>query len=158
MRSQINKALQKLTQRDDVLILGQSIKDPFGGAAKVTRGIKSDKVINLPISEAGSMGFCTGLAMAGYKPILEVMFADFLTLIADQVINIHANVPDSPTVVIRTMRGPKEYGPTHSKDMGWIVMDWPVKYEFMDDPGLFEKAVDRKGITILVEDKNDYNR
>ena len=108
LRSDINRVLKKLTKRDDILILGQSIKDPFGGAAKVTRGIKSDKIINLPISEAGSMGFCTGLAMAGYKPTLEIMFADFLTLIADQVINIFDNVPEVLTVVIRAMKGPDE--------------------------------------------------
>ena len=157
MRSLINKTLKRLNKRDDILILGQSIADPFGGAAKVTRGIKG--TINLPISEAGSMGLCTGLAMAGYKPVLEIMFFDFITLIADQVINIFDNIDEDLTVVIRTMEGPREYGPTHSKDMGWIVMDWPVRYERMEDPeNDLNAALNRKHISILVEDKNDYSR
>jgi len=156
LRSDINRVLKKLTKRDDILILGQSIKDPFGGAAKVTRGIKSDKVINLPISEAGGMGFCTGLAMAGYKPILEIMFADFLTLIADQVINIFDNVPEDLTVVIRAMKGPDEYGPTHSKDMVWITGEWPIWCDYVETAEQINTALERKGITILIEDKNEY--
>lgn len=159
LRSDINKALKKVLDRDDVLLLGQSIKDPFGGAAKVTRGIKSDKVINLPISEAGSMGFCTGLAMGGYKPILEIMFADFLTLIADQVINIFDNIPEDLTVVIRTMKGPKEYGPTHSKDMTWIINGWPIWCEYMEYPETdIEGALNHKGLIILIEDKLSYDK
>ena len=158
MRSQINKVLKKLIKREDVLILGQSIKDPFGGAAKVTRGIKSDQVINLPISEAGSMGFCTGLAMAGFKPILEIMFADFLTLICDQVVNIFANVPEDLTVVIRTMQGPESYGPTHSKDMLWIIAEWPIWCDYFEDPEDIPKALDKKGITVLIEEKEKYDR
>ncbi len=155
-RTQINKKLKELNERDDVLILGQYVEDPFGGAAKVTRGIKG--TINLPISEAGGMGFCTGLAMAGYKPIYEVMFFDFITLIADQVINIFANIDQDITVVIRTMKAPEIYGPTHSKDMRKYIEKWPVHVRFdgwaeeMD----YDMALERRGITILVEDKNGY--
>ena len=157
MRSSINKKLRELIQRDDVLILGQSIKDPFGGASKVTRGIKSDKVINTPISEAGGMGLCTGLALAGFKPIYEIMFFDFITLIADQVINIFNNIEEDLTVVIRTMKAPEEYGPTHSKNMTGYIKPWPVYWKWVEVPEQdYDEALERTGITVLIEDKTKY--
>lgn len=81
VRLALNDALGKLLEHDEsVVLLGEDLHDPYGGAFKVTVGL-SDKykhrVVSTPISEAGITGAGIGLAMAGKKPIVEIMFADF---------------------------------------------------------------------------------
>src|SRR5438093_12676657 len=74
----------------ETLLLGEDIRDPYGGAFKATQGLSSrfpDRVVQTPISEAGFVGLATGLAYVGYRPIVEIMFCDFLPLIADAVVN-----------------------------------------------------------------------
>ena len=87
----LNNALRDLLKSDEkILLIGEDILDPYGGAFKVTKGL-SDKfpkqVYPTPISEASIVGVGTGLSMLGFKPIVEIMFGDFITLCADQIIN-----------------------------------------------------------------------
>ena len=125
VRGILNQALRHLLQSsDEVVLLGEDLHDPYGGAFKVTAGLSSDfpgRVISTPISEASITGTAIGLAKAGLKPILEIMFADFLSLCMDQIYN-HAvkfsgifpsvQVP----LVIRTPPGGRRgYGSTHSQ-------------------------------------------
>ena len=91
----LNKSLHHLMQNDEkVIVLGEDVLDPYGGAFKVTKGLSTsfpNRVLTTPISEAAITGFSTGLAMRGFKPIVEIMFGDFITLIADQIINVNFN-------------------------------------------------------------------
>lgn len=135
MRSRLNQALQGLLEDDpSVLLLGEDLHDPYGGAFKITKGLSQahpDRVISTPISEAAIVGAGIGLAMAGYRPIVEVMFADFLTLAADQIYNhavkFAALFPDiSVPLVIRTPSGGRRgYGPTHSQSPEHIFVSIP---------------------------------
>ena len=124
----LNLGLHQAFSSDSrVILLGEDILDPYGGAFKVTRGLSSafpDRVITAPISEAGIIGLAGGMALRGLLPVVEIMFGDFLTLGADQIINhltkfhemynFQVNVP----VVIRTpMGGRRGYGPTHSQTL-----------------------------------------
>ena len=97
VRSTLNSALRRLlTDRSDVIVLGEDLHDPYGGAFKVTAGLSTDfpeRVISTPISEAGVVGAAIGLALAGYHPIAEIMFADFLTLAMDQIYNHAVKFP-----------------------------------------------------------------
>jgi pyruvate/2-oxoglutarate/acetoin dehydrogenase E1 component len=71
-------------------MLGEDILDPYGGAFKVTQGLSSkypNRVITSPVSEAGLVGVASGMALRGLYPVVEIMFGDFLTLAADQLIN-----------------------------------------------------------------------
>ena len=71
-------------------MLGEDILDPYGGAFKVTRGLSTDfpaRVRTTPISEAAIAGVSAGLALAGFRPIAEIMFGDFLPLCFDQIVN-----------------------------------------------------------------------
>ena len=71
-----------------MILLGEDLHDPYGGAFKVTAGLSTDfegRVISTPISEAAVVGASIGLALAGYRPIAEIMFADFVTLAMDQI-------------------------------------------------------------------------
>jgi len=135
VRSALNEALHKLLENDPaVILLGEDLHDPYGGAFKVTAGLSEKfkgRVISTPISEAGITGAGIGLAMAGRKPIVEIMFADFLTLCMDQIYNHAVKFPgmfaDSPVpLVIRTPCGGRRgYGPTHSQSPENIFVSVP---------------------------------
>lgn len=125
VRASLNNALGDMLRCDpDVILLGEDMHDPYGGAFKVTAGLSSlypDRVISTPISEAGITGAAIGLALSGWKPVMEIMFADFITLAMDQIYNHavkfpgmfpHCRVP----LVLRTPSGGRRgYGPTHSQ-------------------------------------------
>ena len=110
-----------------VLLLGEDVLDPYGGAFKVTRGLSTQfpgRVLTTPISEAGITGAGIGLALGGFRPIVEIMFGDFLTLAMDQLINAAGkfgwmyNPPVQLPLVLRTpMGGRRGYGPTHSQTL-----------------------------------------
>jgi 2-oxoisovalerate dehydrogenase E1 component len=125
VRAQLNSALGELLRDEPrVVLLGEDLHDPYGGAFKVTAGLSTaypGRVISTPISEAGVVGTGIGLAMSGYRPIVEIMFADFVTLCMDQIFN-HAvkfpgMYPDTavPLVVRTPNGGGRGYGPTHSQ-------------------------------------------
>jgi acetoin:2,6-dichlorophenolindophenol oxidoreductase subunit beta len=116
-----------LTADRRVVLLGEDIADPYGGAFKVTRGLSTafpDRVRTTPISEGAVAGVSAGLALAGYRPIAEVMFGDFLTLVFDQVVNhiakyqaMYADQATCPVVVRAATGGHRGYGPTHSQSL-----------------------------------------
>ena len=87
----LNQSLRELLETNpNVVILGEDIVDNYGGAFKVTRGLSKDypqRVLSTPISEAAITGVAAGMAMRGLRPIVEIMFGDFITLCADQIIN-----------------------------------------------------------------------
>ena len=125
VRQAINGALRHLLQSTpEVLLIGEDLHDPYGGAFKVTQGLSTEfpgRVISTPISEAGVTGASIGLALDGFKPVMEVMFADFLTLCMDQLYNHAVKFPGifadmAVPLVIRTPTGGRRgYGPTHSQ-------------------------------------------
>ena len=124
--TRIYQALRERMEQDNLLLLlGEDIQAPYGGAFKVTKDLSDlfpGQVFNTPISEAAIIGIGTGLAMAGRLPVCELMFGDFITLAADQIINHAAkfqwmyNGQVSVPLVIRTpMGGKRGYGATHSQ-------------------------------------------
>jgi len=124
----LNQGLMQAFEADErVYLLGEDVLDPYGGAFKVTRGLSTrypSRVLTTPISEAGITGIAAGMALRGLRPIVEIMFGDFLTLAADQIINHIAkfrwmyNEQVSVPIVIRTpMGGRRGYGPTHSQTL-----------------------------------------
>lgn len=125
VRAALNASLRKLLTNDPrVVLLGEDMHDPYGGAFKVTAGLSSDfplRVLSTPISEAGVVGSSIGLALAGFRPIAEIMFADFVTLAMDQLYNHAVKFPgmfpgaEVPLVVRTPSGGRRGYGPTHSQ-------------------------------------------
>jgi len=124
----LNTGLLSAMQADNsVLLLGEDILDPYGGAFKVTRGCSTafpDRVLAAPISEAGLAGVTAGMALRGLRPVLEIMFGDFTTLLADQLINhitkfrwMYNNTVNLPLVIRTPMGGRRGYGPTHSQTL-----------------------------------------
>ena len=120
----IRQALQEEMERDDnVFVMGEDI-GAYGGAFKVTEGLSTrypDRVLSTPISEAAVVGTAIGLALSGYRPIVEIMFADFTTLAMDQLFNHAVKFPgmfrdaEVPLVIRTPGGGWRGYGPTHSQ-------------------------------------------
>jgi len=124
----LNRALHRaFADCPAVILLGEDLLDPYGGAFKVSKGLSSaypQRVFTTPISEAGICGVGAGMALRGLRPVVEIMFGDFLALAADQLINHIAkfrwmyNDQVSVPLVIRTpMGGRRGYGPTHSQTL-----------------------------------------
>jgi 2-oxoisovalerate dehydrogenase E1 component len=124
----INRALGEWLAADPaVVLLGEDIRSPYGGAFKVTRGLSfahPDRVLNTPISEAAIVGIGNGLALGGLRPVVEIMFGDFLTLCFDQILNhaakfrgMYNRQVENPIVVRTPMGGGRGYGPTHSQNI-----------------------------------------
>jgi 2-oxoisovalerate dehydrogenase E1 component len=122
VRSSLNDTLRRMLATDErVILLGEDLHDPYGGAFKVTAGLSTQfpgRVISTPIGEAGLVGASIGLALAGYRPVAEIMFADFITLAMDQIYNHAVKFPGIDTC--RSHRGADaerraaRYGPTQS--------------------------------------------
>ncbi len=110
-----------------VMLLGEDVLDPYGGAFKVTKGLSTafpDRVLATPISEGAITGVAAGLALRGLRPTVEIMFGDFLTLAADQIVNHIAKFPGlygetarAPVVIRTPMGGGRGYGATHSQSL-----------------------------------------
>jgi pyruvate/2-oxoglutarate/acetoin dehydrogenase E1 component len=132
----LNSALHHaFSDNPNVYLLGEDVLDPYGGAFKVTRNLSTqfpERVISTPISEAGFVGVAAGMALRGLRPVVEIMFGDFISLIADQLINhitkFHWMYNDQVSVplVIRTpMGGRRGYGPTHSQTLEKLYLGVP---------------------------------
>jgi pyruvate dehydrogenase E1 component beta subunit len=90
-REAIRLALRTAMQRDpSVVVLGEDI-GTAGGPFKVTEGLidefGADRIMDTPISETGFVGASIGLALAGFRPVAELMFADFAGVAFDQIAN-----------------------------------------------------------------------
>jgi len=125
VRQTLNAALRHLLEADArTLLLGEDLHDPYGGAFKVTQGLSvafPGRVISTPISEAGITGATIGLSLDGFLPVMEVMFADFLSLCMDQIYNHAVKFPGMfrdvavPLVIRTPCGGRRGYGATHSQ-------------------------------------------
>ena len=171
----LNQSLHQLMDADErVVVLGEDILDPYGGAFKVTRGLSSrfpGRVFATPISEAAIVGLASGLALRGLRPIAEIMFGDFLFLAGDQLINHAAkfrwmyNDEVRVPLVIRTpMGGRRGYGPTHSQSIEKHFMGapglWIVAPHILSSPGelLRQAVLDCEDPVVFIESKTCYGR
>jgi len=174
VRASLNHALAELLAgHPEVVLLGEDLHDPYGGAFKVTAGLSTrfpGRVISTPISEAAIVGAGIGLALAGFRPIVEIMFADFATLAMDQVYNHAVKFPGMfvemrvPLVVRTPSGGRRGYGPSHSQSPENLMAGVPgltvVFPSHRHDPGrLLRRAVlDWDSPTFFFEHKLLYGR
>jgi pyruvate/2-oxoglutarate/acetoin dehydrogenase E1 component len=170
----LNFALQDVMENDKhVYLLGEDILDPYGGAFKVTRGLSTkfpERVLTTPISEAGIVGIATGMALRGLRPVVEIMFGDFITLTADQLVNhaskfrwLYNELVRVPMVVRTPMGGRRGYGPTHSQSLEKIFLGVPglkvVAPNTLGDPAeLLESAILDDDPVLFIEHKLLYPR
>jgi len=126
--NRIYAGLRAALERDDrVFLLGEDIEGPYGGAFKATKDLSQlfpGRVRNTPISELAITGIGNGLALGGMRPVVEIMFGDFVMLAGDQIVNhaakfsfMYAGQVEVPLVVRTPMGGKRGYGPTHSQSL-----------------------------------------
>lgn len=136
VRDRINYALDYLMNEDKkVFLIGEDLRDPYGGAFKVTKDLTkkhSDRIINTPISEAGITAWTVGAALNGSRPIAEIMFGDFITMSLDQLINhaskymgVYRLERGLPFILRTPMGGKRGYGATHSQSLEKLLLGIP---------------------------------
>lgn len=165
----LRAALHQLMEEDaNVVVLGEDILDPYGGAFKVTQGLSTrfpERVLTTPICEASIVGVATGMALFGMRPVAEIMFGDFITLAADQLVNHASKYPSMynngvslPLVVRTPMGGGRGYGPTHSQSLEKLFLGLPnltivAPSHFHDAGACLHLATQWDGPVLFVENK-----
>ncbi len=128
MSNRIYAGLRTALERSErTFLLGEDIEGPYGGAFKVTKDLSQlfpGRVRNTPISELAITGIANGLSLAGMRPVVEVMFGDFVMLASDQIVNhaakfayMYAGQVTNSMVLRTPMGGRRGYGPTHSQSL-----------------------------------------
>jgi pyruvate dehydrogenase E1 component beta subunit len=168
----INRALDDAMAADEtVLLLGEDI-GKAGGSFAVTRGLQdkygAGRVIDTPISENALGGMAVGLALSGFRPVIEIMFMDFMALTMDALVNQAAKAhfmfggQSSVPMVVRTQHGGGlNAGPQHSQCLeAWFAHVPGLKLvcpsTLEDAYGLLRQAIDDPNPVIFVEHKALY--
>lgn len=168
----IREALAEEMRRDpDVFILGEDVAEA-GTPFKVLTGLVEEfgvaRVIDTPISEAGITGLALGAAMTGMRPVVDIMFGDFITLTMDQMVNQAAKVHymsggkwAAPLVMRTTLGATRRSAAQHSQSLhvwfshvpGLQVVIPSTPY---DAKGLLKTAIRENNPVIFFEDKMMY--
>jgi pyruvate dehydrogenase E1 component beta subunit len=170
-RDALREAMREEMQRDErVLIMGEEV-GIWGGTYAVTRGLYDEfsekRVRDTPIAEAGIVGVATGAAMAGLRPIAELMTINFALVAIDQIVNNAAKVhymfagQINAPVVIRTAAGWGQLAATHSQSFeawfahipGLIVLMPGTPY---DAKGLLKTAIRSDNPVVFIEHSRLY--
>ena len=168
----ICEALSQEMRRDErVFFMGEDI-GVYGGAFRVTRGVFEEfgpqRVRNTPISEGGIVGAGIGAALIGCRPVVEIMFMDFITLAVDQLVNhaakyrfMYGEQARVPLVVRTPAGGNRGYGPTHSQCLERLFFCMPgIKIAAPATPadamGLLKTAIRDDNPVLFVENKTLY--
>jgi pyruvate dehydrogenase E1 component beta subunit len=169
----INHALADAMAEDDrVIVLGEDVAE--GGPYLATKGLAeafgTERVRNTPISEGAVCGVAIGAAQAGLRPIVEIMFIDFITLALDQLVNQAAKAhfmsggQRSVPLVLRTQGGSgQRSGAQHSQSLeAWLTHIPGLKVVMpssaADAAGLLRAAIADPGPVVFVENKALYFR
>lgn len=168
----IREALAEEMRRDpQVFIMGEDVAEA-GTPFKVLSGLVEEfgpaRVIDSPISEAGITGLGVGGAMTGMRPVIDIMFGDFITLAMDQIVNQAAKVHymsggklKVPLVVRTTLGATRRTAAQHSQSLhAWVSHIPGLKVALPSTPydakGLLKTAIRDDNPVIFYEDKMMY--
>ncbi|HEY7732595.1 MAG TPA: alpha-ketoacid dehydrogenase subunit beta [Gaiellaceae bacterium] len=155
-----------------VLVLGEDVAEggPWGATAGLAEELGEERVRNTPISEAAICGVAIGAAQSGLRPVVEVMFVDFVTLALDQLVNQAAKAHfmsggqlEVP-LVLRTQGGAGQRGGAqHSQSLeAWLTHVPGLKVVMpstaADAAGLLESAIADPNPVVFLENKTLYFR
>jgi 2-oxoisovalerate dehydrogenase E1 component len=156
-RDAIKEALLEEMQRDArVIFYGEDVAE-YGGAFKLSKGLLETfgrrRVFNAPISEAAICGTAVGASMIGLRPVVELMYMDFLLMAGDQVCNqaskwhyMSGAQIEVPLVIRASVGGGKGYGGQHSQTLESLIAHMPGIYVVYpatpyDAKGLLKSAI-----------------
>jgi 2-oxoisovalerate dehydrogenase E1 component len=171
-RDAIRDALVEEMRRDSrVIFYGEDVAD-YGGAFKLTKGLIEafgrDRVFNTPISEATICGTAVGAAIAGLRPVVELMYMDFALMSSDQIANqaakwhyMSGGQVEVPLVIRCSVGAGKGYGGQHSQSLESLFTHIPglwVVYPSTaaDAKGLLKSAIRTNNPVVFVESQSLY--
>jgi pyruvate/2-oxoglutarate/acetoin dehydrogenase E1 component len=168
----INEALAEELRRDPrVFVMGEDVAEagtPFKVLSGLVDEFGTDRVIDSPISEAGITGLCVGAAMTGMRPVVDIMFGDFLTLVMDQLVNQAAKAHymsggslSVPLVLRTTLGATRRSAAQHSQSLqAWVSHIPGLKVVIPSTPadakGLLKTAIRDDNPVVFIEDKLHY--
>jgi len=174
MAQAINEALAEEMRRDpSVFIIGEDVAEA-GTPFKVLKGLVEEfgpeRVIDSPISEAGITGLGVGAAMTGLRPVVDLMFGDFVTLAMDQMVNQAAKIHymsggklKAPMVIRTTLGATRRSAAQHSQSLhAWFSHVPGLKVALPATPydakGLLKTAIRDDNPVVFFEDKLMYQK
>ena len=170
----VNEALAEELRRDPtVFVLGEDVAEagtPFKVMSGLVEEFGPERVIDSPISEAGITGIGLGASMTGMRPVVDIMFGDFLTLVMDQLANQAAKVHymsggrlRAPLTVRTTLGATRRSAAQHSQSLH----AWPAHIPGLkvvlpatpsDAKGLLKSAIRDDNPVVVFEDKMMFAR
>ncbi len=168
----VNEALAEELRRDPtVFIVGEDVAEagtPFKVLSGLVQEFGTERVVDSPISEPGITGLGVGAAMTGMRPVVDIMFGDFLTLVMDQLANQAAKTHymsggklKVPLTLRTTMGATRRSAAQHSQSLhAWVAHVPGLKVALPATPadakGLLKTAIRDDNPVVVIEDKMDY--
>src|SRR5438132_7518379 len=168
----VNEAFREEMRRDPtIFVIGEDVAEagtPFKVLAGLVDEFGTERVIDSPISEPGITGLALGAAMTGMRPVVDIMFGDFLTLIMDQVVNQAAKIHymsggslKAPLTIRTTLGASRRSGAQHSQSLhAWVAHIPGLKVCLPSAPadakGLLKSAIRDDNPVVIFEDKLTY--
>ena len=168
----VNEALSEEMRRDKtVFVIGEDVAEagtPFKVLAGLVQEFGPERVVDSPISEPGITGLGVGAAMTGLRPVVDIMFGDFLTLVMDQLANQAAKTHymsggrlTVPLTLRTTMGATRRSAAQHSQSLhAWVAHIPGLKVVLPSTPadakGLLKTAIRDDNPVVFIEDKMDY--
>jgi len=165
----VREALAEEMRRDpNVFIMGEDVAEagtPFKVLSGLVDEFGTERVMDTPISEPGFSGMGVGAAMTGMRPVIDIMFGDFLTLTMDQIVNQAAKIHymsggkmKAPIVFRTTMGATRRSAAQHSQSLqAWVSHIPGLKVAIPSTPydakGLLKTAVRDDNPVVFIEDK-----
>jgi len=165
----VNEAIGEELRRDpSVFLIGEDVAEagtPFKVLSGLVEEFGAERILDSPISEAGITGIGLGAAMTGMRPIVDIMFGDFMTLVMDQLVNQAAKIHymsggrlKAPLTIRTTLGATRRSAAQHSQSLHALVAHIPgLKVVLPSTPydakGLFKSAIRDDNPVVVFEDK-----
>ena len=165
----VREALAEEMRRDpNVFVMGEDVAEagtPFKVLSGLVEEFGKERVMDTPISEPGFTGMGVGAAITGMRPVIDIMFGDFLTLTMDQIVNQAAKIHymsggkmKAPIVFRTTMGATRRSGAQHSQSLqAWVSHVPGLKVVIPSTPydakGLLKTAIRDDNPVVFIEDK-----
>lgn len=173
-RDAVREALDEEMARDPmVMMIGEDV-GPNGGTWKACQGLWEKygelRMKDSPISEAGFVGMCVGMALTGLRPIAEVMFSDFMLVAMDQIVNQMAKITymsggqaHVPMVLRTTIGLGRASAAQHAQSLNSVLAYFPglkvvVPSDAYTAKGLLKSAIRDNNPVVVVEHRMQYSQ
>src|SRR5205814_2453363 len=168
----VNEAFREELRRDPtIFVIGEDVAEagtPFKVLSGLVEEFGTQRVVDTPISEPGFTGLAVGAAMTGLRPVVDLMFGDFLTLVMDQLANqaakaryMSGGMLKVPLTLRTTMGATRRSAAQHSQSLqAWVAHVPGLKVALPSTPadakGLLKTAIRDDNPVVVIEDKMDY--